>query len=233
MRGESGWHQGLYRTKRGTVTLSEDSMFSMSNAHTPHANGLFRVKTEDPNNIEKYVIPPTLFIGGPRDMKRGYLNAMALVQRFGKPDLFLTMTCNLAWLEIQELMQPWETPQDHSDVVVRLFRAKVMHLKDLIIKKQIFGSVAAHVDVVEFQKRGLPHLHMLVILNSTDKVRSSDQYDSYVRAELPPLYDSLLRSRVVQYMMHGSCGSLNPHYGCMKEKKDIKYVDFDTQRIFH
>jgi hypothetical protein len=29
-----------------------------------------------------------------KDMRRRYLDAMALVRRFGKPDIFLTMTCN-------------------------------------------------------------------------------------------------------------------------------------------
>jgi hypothetical protein len=47
----------------------------------------------------RIVLPPS-FIGGPRDMRRRYLDAMALVQRFGKPDLFLTMTCNPNWEEI-------------------------------------------------------------------------------------------------------------------------------------
>jgi hypothetical protein len=33
-------------------------------------------------------------------MRRRYLDAMALVRRFGKPDIFLTMTCNPKWDEI-------------------------------------------------------------------------------------------------------------------------------------
>ncbi|XP_028552578.1 uncharacterized protein LOC114580151 [Dendrobium catenatum] len=46
------------------------------------------------NNTGKRIILPPSFIGGPRDMRRRYLDAMALCQRFGKPDLFITMTCN-------------------------------------------------------------------------------------------------------------------------------------------
>jgi hypothetical protein len=34
------------------------------------------------------------FIGGHRDMRRRYMDAMTLVRKFGKPDIFLTMTCN-------------------------------------------------------------------------------------------------------------------------------------------
>ena len=48
------------------------------------------------------IILPASFLGGPRDMRRRYMDAMALVQRFGKPDIFLIMTCNPNWLEIKQ-----------------------------------------------------------------------------------------------------------------------------------
>lgn len=53
-------------------------------------------------NIGRRIVLPASFIGGPRDMRRRYLDAMALVQKYGKPDLFLTMTCNPNWQEIKE-----------------------------------------------------------------------------------------------------------------------------------
>jgi len=33
------------------------------------------------------------------------------------------------------------------------------------MEKKIFGDVAAKIQVVEFQNRGLPHAHLLVILH--------------------------------------------------------------------
>ena len=45
-------------------------------------------------NVGHCIILPPSFIGSPRDMKKRYLNATALVQRYGKPDIFLTITCN-------------------------------------------------------------------------------------------------------------------------------------------
>jgi hypothetical protein len=45
--------------------------------------------------VGKQTVLSTSFIGGPRDMRRRYMDAMALVQKFGKLDIFLTMTCNL------------------------------------------------------------------------------------------------------------------------------------------
>jgi hypothetical protein len=45
--------------------------------------------------VGKRTVLSTSFIGDPHDMRRRYMDAMALVQKFGKPDIFLTMTCNL------------------------------------------------------------------------------------------------------------------------------------------
>ncbi|XP_074318183.1 uncharacterized protein LOC141654977 [Silene latifolia] len=115
-------------------------------------------------NIGKRVILPPTFLGGPRDMKKRYLNSMALVHRFGKPDLFVTMTCNANWPEIKNHLAPVKRLEIDQDLVARVFRAKLLALKKQIVDKQIFGEVAAYVYVVEFQKRGLPHVHFLIIL---------------------------------------------------------------------
>jgi hypothetical protein len=44
--------------------------------------------------VGKRTVLSTSFIGGPRDMRRPYMDAMAPMRKFGKPDMFLTMTCN-------------------------------------------------------------------------------------------------------------------------------------------
>ncbi|KAL6873446.1 hypothetical protein ACP4OV_013528 [Aristida adscensionis] len=85
--------------------------------------------------IGKRIVLPPSFIGGPRDMRRRYLDAMALVQRFGKPDLFLTMTCNPHWEEITRELAPGQSPQDRPDLIARVFKAKLEDLKDLLFKQ--------------------------------------------------------------------------------------------------
>ena len=87
---------------------------------------------------------PSMFIGGPRDMRHRYLDAMALVRRFGKPDIFLTMTCNPKWDEITHELYPGQTPQDCPNLIDRVFRAKLEELKHMLIKKDILGKVRAH-----------------------------------------------------------------------------------------
>jgi hypothetical protein len=56
--------------------------------------------------VGKRTVLSTSFIGGPRDMIRRYMDAMALVRKFGKPDMFLTMTCNPNWDEIRRELLP-------------------------------------------------------------------------------------------------------------------------------
>jgi hypothetical protein len=60
--------------------------------------------------VGKRTVLGTPFIGGPRDMRRRYMNAIALVQKYGKPDIFLTMTCNPNWDEIRSELYLGQTP---------------------------------------------------------------------------------------------------------------------------
>ena len=47
--------------------------------------------------------------GSDRDMKRRHMDAMAIVHKYGKPDIFLTMTCNPKWEEISNELFPGQT----------------------------------------------------------------------------------------------------------------------------
>ncbi|KAL6207830.1 hypothetical protein ACLB2K_018783 [Fragaria x ananassa] len=172
---------------------------------------------DNAGNIGRRIILPSTFIGSPRDMHQRYQDAMALVQKYGKPDIFLTMTCNPNWDEIKAELLPGQTSQDRPDLCTRIFRAKLENLKEEVIKKGVLGKVIVYVYVIEFQKRGLPHAHMLLMLHDDDKLNNPDDYDKIVRAELPDqnqepqLYDVVLR-----HMIHGSCGTYKPNSPCMK-----------------
>ncbi|XP_074271005.1 uncharacterized protein LOC141594924 [Silene latifolia] len=167
-------------------------------------------------NIGRIFILPASFIGCDRDFRRRYLCSMAVVKRYGKPDIFLTMTCNPRWPEIERELLPCEEAQNRPDLVSRVFRSKLFELKKDICVRKIFGNVAGYVYVVEFQKRGLPHAHFLIILDSESKIRTPDQYDEFVSAELPDATDNPhLFSAVVRHMMHGPCGTQNPDNPCM------------------
>jgi len=164
------------------------------------------------------IVLPWKFQGCFRDMKQRHMDAMALVQTYGKPDIFLTMTCNPNWQEIQDALLPGQTPQDRPDIVARVFRAKLEMMKYMLTKKHILGVVKAWVYVVEFQKRGLPHAHFLLIMDSNYKLLVPEQYDHLISAELPDKdkYPELY-AMVVKHMMHGPCGALKPNNVCMQD----------------
>ena len=68
-------------------------------------------------------------------MKRRYMDAMTLVQQYGKPDIFLTITCNPAWPKITQHLWDHEEAHNRPDLTARVFRAKLEMLKDDIVKK--------------------------------------------------------------------------------------------------
>ncbi|RCV21779.1 hypothetical protein SETIT_4G164800v2 [Setaria italica] len=173
--------------------------------------------------VDKRTVLSSSFIGGPRDKIRRYLDAMALVRKYGKPDIFLTMTCNPNWEEITNELEFGQTPQDRPDLVVHVFRAKLEEMKKQLLEEHILGKVKAYTYVVEFQKRGLPHAHFLLIMTRKYKLTCPEQYDRLISAELPnkQKYPELYKM-VIKHMMHRPCGTLNKNCPCTKNRKSCK-----------
>ncbi|GBP29212.1 ATP-dependent DNA helicase pif1 [Eumeta japonica] len=73
---------------------------------------------------------------------------------------------------------------------------------------------------VEWQKRGLPHAHILIwLLNKLH----SNEVDDIISAEIPdPVTDPRLHDIVTTQMVHGPCGALNPLSPCMADGKCTK-----------
>ncbi|XP_024969804.1 uncharacterized protein LOC112509181 [Cynara cardunculus var. scolymus] len=170
-----------------------------------------------PSRIGQRVVLPASFIGGPRDMRRRFMDVMTLVQDDRKPDIFLTMTCNPKWSEILKELLPGQTAQDRPDLVARVFCAKLEDLKNQLFKDHIIGEVGVYVYVIEFQKRGLPHAHILMIMKPEHKITNPDHYDKIVCAEIPdPTKYPEMHELVIKHMMHGLCGHLRPSSPCME-----------------
>ncbi|KAL4582397.1 hypothetical protein LXL04_006945 [Taraxacum kok-saghyz] len=185
--------------------------------------------------IGQRVVLPASFIGGPRDMRRRFLDAMALVQDGGKPDIFLTMTCNPKCPEIQNELLSWQKAKDRPDVVSIVFHAKIEDLKEQLLKRDILGVVRAYVYVIEFQKRGLPHAHFLLIMRPGSKFTNPDYYDKYVCAEIPnPAKFPVMHELVKKHMIHGPCGDINKKCLCMQGvplKCRFKYPLMDNRWV--
>ena len=79
---------------------------------------------------------------------------MAIVRHYGKPDLFITFTCNPQWPEITKTLFPNQTSSDHPDIDARVFKLKLKSLLQDIyyLNKPIFGKMCALIYVIEWQK---------------------------------------------------------------------------------
>ena len=75
-------------------------------------------------NIGKHVILPSSVTGSDRYMHQQYLDSIALWQRFGHADGFLTYTFNPNCREITENLRPGETALDRPNLVARIFKLK-------------------------------------------------------------------------------------------------------------
>ncbi|XP_039291456.1 uncharacterized protein LOC120353047 [Nilaparvata lugens] len=91
---------------------------------------------------------------------------------------------------------------------------------DFIVKLEVFGSVRCWMYSVEWQKRGLPHAHILIWLYN--KI-TSDEIDDVICAEIPRAdSDKDLHAVIIKNMIHGPCGTLNPNSPCMVDGKCSK-----------
>ncbi len=167
------------------------------------------------------MILPATYTGGPRWMHEKQSDAMAYVRRYGRPDYFITMTTNPKWPEIRDNLMPRQLPQDRPDLEARVFRQKLKRLMELI-KKGAFGKMRAYLYTIEYQKRGLPHAHILLWVAAEDKPMPDD-IDMVISAEIPDKeQDPELHNIVMSQMIHGPCGNLNQNSPCMKDRECTK-----------
>lgn len=80
------------------------------------------------NKIGRRIILPSSFSGGPRQMYQLYQDAMAIVGHFGKPDLFVTFTCNPKWPEVTRELFSYQSAADRPDLTTRVFHIKLREL---------------------------------------------------------------------------------------------------------
>ncbi|XP_074346774.1 uncharacterized protein LOC141685581 [Apium graveolens] len=110
-------------------------------------------------------------------MSQYFKDSLEICRAIGLPSLFLTMTCNSKWPEIQEMLKmlPNVDPVDVPNIVSRMC--------------------------------GLPHMHMLIWLSPESRPNSIEKVDQLVSAEIPDKNSVPIAYEVVKnYMMHGPCG---------------------------
>ena len=104
-------------------------------------------------------------------------------------------------------MLPGQSTTQRPDLVARVFHLKFESLLDEIMKKDIFGEAVAYAFTVEYQKRGLPHVHLVLFLARSSRLSTPEAVDKYISTEIPDEHDQpRLFNLIKQFMIHGPCG---------------------------
>jgi hypothetical protein len=101
-----------------------------------------------------------------------------------------------------------------------VFKIKLKELINDIHKKHILGRTIVGIYVIEFQKRGLPHAHILIFFVEDYKPHMVKDVDCMISAELlNPETNRLAHKTITRCMMHGPCGVAFPNAPCMEDGK--------------
>jgi hypothetical protein len=96
------------------------------------------------SSIGARIVLPSSFTGGRRYMFNNCQDAMAICKKYGYPDLFLTVTCNPKWLEIQRHLSKSNNSSIYRlDISCRVFQLKLDEMMDDFMKGNFFGRIIA------------------------------------------------------------------------------------------
>ena len=181
-------------------------------------------KTDD---IGRPVILSSSFVGGGRYYYEECEKAFAIASKYGKPDLFITFVCDADWPEIRDNTFIFENiKQDKTwrpDLITRVFELKVEELMkqlQLLVETVLNGEIVSFLRVREWQKRGLPHEHILLILSKNAKLNTVEKIDSFICAEIPDKNDDPELYRLVTSKMIHKCEEKKL---CIKKDGKCKY----------
>jgi len=124
------------------------------------------------DEFEPTIKLPASFVGSHAWTSEQASDAMALRRKYGKPTFFMTMTFNPDWPEVQSRLLPGQTAFDVPIVVARTFKSRLEKVLHLLHTR--FGEKKYLIKVIEFQKRGFPHAHILL------KVSFNTEYLSHL-----------------------------------------------------
>lgn len=170
-------------------------------------------------------ILPGSITGTERWYKAHFKNAMVLVREYGKPTFFITFTMDVGCDEVKSQLAPHQSSYDRPDLLNREFEVKRKEFMKDVTQRGAFGVCNAHVSSIEFQKRGAPHMHLIIWIENFSKTPSN--IDNIICAEIPPKGrpnspEQRLYDLVMKHMIHGPCGSGQRQLGCCKKGKSSR-----------
>ena len=135
---------------------------------------------------------------------------IAISNTIGHTDVFLTMTCNPACPEITHALFTGRKANDRPYLCNGVLKLKQGITLQYLKAEEPFGRMRENISVIEFQKSGLPHAHIILFLDEQAKnnFQNPAHVDNFVSDEIPPLSDPHLRAVVLKHMVHKPCNRL-------------------------
>jgi hypothetical protein len=144
---------------------------------------------------------PKSHIGSTRHQRAEVADSWALVTSYDKPTIFATLTFATDWPEIKEHLLEGQSAKDRPDLCARIFKLKlqvtptwmlcmpyhpchgmfVQAARDKI--KEMWGEQLYSIGVIEYQKRGYPHAHIVIKLKN--EPQTAAEINHYVQAYVP------------------------------------------------
>lgn len=156
---------------------------------------------EEPTEGSENIYLPASFLGSRRWVSNQIADSLAIAAAHGPPTFFITFTCNSDWPEIQSQLRPGQNFTDVPVVVCRVFKQKLSRLMATLRKMfSNAGRPVYSITCIEFQKRGLPHAHIL-LKYARECLRPQD-IDQVISARLPT--DPTDAELVRKFMVHQS-----------------------------
>ena len=176
---------------------------------------------------------PASFLGSGRWSANQIADSLTIAAIYGPPTFFVTFTCNGDWPEIRSCLRPGQTYTDIPVVVCRVLKQKLSRLMKIL--RTMFpnaGRLLYTIQRVEFQKRGLPHAHIL-LKYSKDCISPND-INSVISAHIPEAAgDAEIVRRFMIHPTHSSNiinnippSSENPLKYCEKWKDGARVCRF-------
>jgi hypothetical protein len=165
------------------------------------------------------------------------LSYLTIVSEYNEPTLFVTLTCNPLWPEIQEMLLPGQSAFNRPDIVCQVFherlRAFLTNIREgkyfddldedggVIVRREVIYELR----VIEYQHRGLPHAHIIYKFGNIPDSEQSDLclewIDKHLTCETPvlnessPIRDEKYAQLVKKQMTHTCSSAVN---GCLDER---------------
>ncbi|KAL3106584.1 hypothetical protein niasHT_018226 [Heterodera trifolii] len=192
--------------------------------------------------IGRVIMTDEHFRGSRQFYQKEFANCMTICREIGKPDLLITFTMDpecqeLAILFPKDNNGKQQQRYDRPDIVTRLFIDKLAELKRDLTVRMIMGPLKGWFYSVEHQKRGMPHVHICLILDWEamrvgGKIRTPEDYiNEYICAEIPQKPDGedveLSADEIRQRHLYTTVTTKNIHTcaenRCMADGKCIKH----------